>query len=478
MANLAEKSAVQERIDEGEVRAVRPYRLGQHQCWSALELACAMCEQWDVAVKRMARRADVERWLANDLNDQNLLNAFLDIAEIPGITPESALITFLQTLLPGAIPAAGVNATGLEPETLKKYLQEAARLGEIDRPPGSRRTAVRRSPADAIEAERLFRIGQTYENGEGVTKNCTEAAKWYLTAAEQGSLTAQYKLGDLYCSGRGVAQDYIDAAKWYRMAAEQGHAEAQREIGLMYANGEGVARDYTEAIRWFKMAASQGNAEAHCLLGMHYLYGMGVDEDDDEAYRWFKAAAEQGDAEAQYHLGQMHQEPGYVEQLKVAQESGNDQILGAAITKSYKYLNRKEAFRWFKMAAEQGYARAQYRVSLLYHCGEGIGGQDYTKAFRWCKMAAEQGYAEAQFILGRYYQLGHGVTPDNAHAFRWCKKAAEQGHAEAQCALGVMSLEGLGVQRNKNEALRWLQLAADQGDKNARSELKKMRRKR
>jgi len=65
--------------------------------------------------------------------------------------------------------------------------------------------------------------------------------------------------------------------------------------------------------------------------------------------------------------------------------------------------------------------------------------QDYTKAAQWYRNAAEQGLAEAQYILGAMYANGQGVSRDDKEAEKWYHKAAEQGLAEAQQALEAMN---------------------------------------
>ena len=47
-----------------------------------------------------------------------------------------------------------------------------------------------------------FDLGQYFEIGNGVTKNDDKAKYWYLKAAEQGHVRAQYCLGLLYFQGR------------------------------------------------------------------------------------------------------------------------------------------------------------------------------------------------------------------------------------------------------------------------------------
>jgi TPR repeat protein len=83
----------------------------------------------------------------------------------------------------------------------------------------------------------------------------SEAAKWYLKAAEQGLAFAQGDLGVMYYEGIGVPQDYSEAAKWYCKAAEQGLPEAQYFLGVMYHNGQGVPQDYVLAYMWLNLAA-------------------------------------------------------------------------------------------------------------------------------------------------------------------------------------------------------------------------------
>ncbi|MEG2728313.1 MAG: tetratricopeptide repeat protein, partial [Mucinivorans sp.] len=60
-----------------------------------------------------------------------------------------------------------------------------------------------------------------------------------------------------------------------------------------------------------------------------------------------------------------------------------------------------------------------------YDIGQGVT-QDYTEAAKWYRLAAEQGYAKAQYNLGLCYNKGHGVTQDYTEAVKWTKLAAKQ----------------------------------------------------
>ena len=141
-----------------------------------------------------------------------------------------------------------------------------------------------------------------YHRGVGVSKDDTEAVKWYHKAADQGQAEAQWHLGGMCYKGMGVSQDYEEAARWYRKAADQGNADAQTMLGLMYSAGKGVSQDDKEAIKWLRKAAGQGDAGAQLTIGMMYEDGMGVSKDHKEAVRWLRLAAFQGDRDAASEL--------------------------------------------------------------------------------------------------------------------------------------------------------------------------------
>ena len=82
---------------------------------------------------------------------------------------------------------------------------------------------------------------------------------------------------------------------------------------------------------------------------------------------------------------------------------------------------------------------------------------------QWYRKAAKQGDAEAQYNLGGMYVQGRGVRQDDAQAVQWYRKAAEQGQAEAQYNLGVMYEEGQGVSTNRKVAKEWFGKACDNG---------------
>ncbi|MCL2760801.1 MAG: tetratricopeptide repeat protein [Desulfuromonadales bacterium] len=306
-----------------------------------------------------------------------------------------------------------------------------------------------RKAAEKGFAEAQNSLGQMYASGQGVDKNYDEAAKWFRKAAEQGNAEAQNSLGKMYASGQGVDKNDAEAVKWFRKAAEQGNMEAQYNLGAMYEKGQGAARNGEEAVKWYSEAAEQGDVKAQYTLGQMYHEGQGVARNDDEAVKWFNEAAEQGDVKAQYTLGQMYRE-------------------GLGVVR-----NDDDAAKLFSEAAEQGDANAQVDLGEMYEKGQGVE-RKYDEALKWFNEAAGQGNVKAKSDLGEMYEKGLGVGKNYDEALKWFKEAAEHGDVKAQTKLGEMYEDGLGVSRNDEEAVKWYRKAAKQGGKVARNVLESM----
>jgi TonB family protein len=73
--------------------------------------------------------------------------------------------------------------------------------------------------------------------------------------------------------------------------------------------------------------------------------------------------------------------------------------------------------------AEQGVARAQNNLGVMYENAKGVP-QDINEALKWYRLAAEQGYAGAQNNLGLIYALGRGAPRDPVRAYMWFSLAA------------------------------------------------------
>jgi TPR repeat protein len=200
-------------------------------------------------------------------------------------------------------------------------------------------------------------------------------------------------------------------------------------IESWYQKGESYHKkeNYAEAAKWYRMAADKGHAEAQFSMAYLYVYGFGVPYNLREAASWYQKAAEQGHAEAQYYLGCFY-----------------DKATG------------RRAGGWGTQRSENNLG-AYYDKGPIY----GVIPSDVVEAAKWYRRAAEQDVAEAQFELGLCYMWGEGVPHDEGEANRWFKKAAEQkenDHYENDIAMISISnrCEGLS---DLVEAFKWLMLA-------------------
>jgi len=99
---------------------------------------------------------------------------------------------------------------------------------------------------------------------------------------------------------------------------------------------------------------------------------------------------------------------------------------------------------------------------------------DDFEAVKWFRRAADQGFAQAQVSLGGMYIDGKGVAQDNSEAVNWYRKAAEQGYADAQHRLGKSYAVGIGLPKDFVQAHMWFDLAAMGGDSDAKNDRDKV----
>ena len=189
-----------------------------------------------------------------------------------------------------------------------------------------------------------------------------------------------------------------------------------------------------------------------CLVGAFLFFNLkgGVPQDEAQTVAQYRNAAEQGDAKSQFNLGVMYEQ-------------------GSGIIK-----DETQAVDWYRKAAEQGYASAEYNLGLMYAQGRGVAQND-GQAVIWYRKAVEQGLANAQFNLGVMYLQGRGVAKDETQAFALFRKAAEQGHVNSQNNLGFMYANGRGVAQDDAQAVVWFRKAAEHGSVDAQQTLDAMK---
>ncbi|MDK3155054.1 tetratricopeptide repeat protein [Kamptonema cortianum] len=166
-------------------------------------------------------------------------------------------------------------------------------------------------------------------------------------------------------------------------------------------------RDQLDPPITVKFSSKEERACVQANIGTLYCNALNNTQKFAEAMKWFKKAAAQGDAEAQYSIGMLYD-------------------YGLGVPQDFT-----QAMRWYLQAASQNHAGAQYSIGMLYDNTKGSA-RNFEEAMRWYRLAAAQDHAGAQYCIGMLYDMGLGVTPDPAKAMKWFLKSAAQGHELAK----------------------------------------------
>ena len=85
-----------------------------------------------------------------------------------------------------------------------------------------------------------------------------------------------------------------------------------------------------------------------------------------------------------------------------------------------------------RAGADKGDAKARYELGRAFFSGALGVAKDEAEAVKWFRKAAEQNLADAQYILGVCYDSGEGVAKDEIEAYKWWLLAAGQGNDDAK----------------------------------------------
>jgi TPR repeat protein len=127
---------------------------------------------------------------------------------------------------------------------------------------------------------------------------------------------------------------------------------------------------------------------------------------------------------------------------------------GLGVTQDYQ-----EAFKWYRLATEQGDAHAQVGLGVIYYDGLGVT-QDYQEAFKWYRLAAEQGDTLAMNNLARMYYYGEGVIEDDVLAHMWFNLAATNGDKKTR-EVAKKNMEAVAEQMTSEQITKATELGRE-----------------
>jgi len=175
-------------------------------------------------------------------------------------------------------------------------------------------------------------------------------------------------------------------------------------------------------------------------LGLKY----GKEGNQKKLFEYFKLAANAGHTKAQYKFACMNYN-------------------GVDCDK-----NLQEALKYFKLAADHGHIDAQYFYAYMNY---DINIKDTLKYY---KLAADKGHIKSQNNLARMYYNGEDCEKNLYKAFKYYKLAADNGCVDAQYIISDMYDSGHGCEKNDKLAFKYTKLVADQGKFNAQFDLGEM----
>jgi uncharacterized protein len=334
--------------------------------------------------------------------------------------------------------------------------------------------------ADLGNAEAMFSVGQSYENGSGVTHDYAEAMRWYRKASEAGDGRATNNVGWLYQNGSGVTQDYAEAMRWYRKAAAGGDGAGMNHLAWFYELGlGGVSADRNAAVVWWCQAAAVGNRD-----GIDNLKRLGIEcapaGEGTEITQSVNVAAPSAQLEPvieSFTAEPQRIEPG--QQVNLRWSVGNadtvtiDPGIGRVEPSGLRILYPTEWTHYRLIARGPGGSKEaaveiivrspvevetpdlghvtvytyksksrnlevgegngdkmNYRGIMLYF-GQGADRRNYVEAMKWFRKAAAVGSSDGMFNIGWLYEHGEGVRKDRHYASLMYQRAAAAGNKDA-----------------------------------------------
>uniref|UniRef100_A0A3P9BRL3 Protein sel-1 homolog 3 n=1 Tax=Maylandia zebra TaxID=106582 RepID=A0A3P9BRL3_9CICH len=250
---------------------------------------------------------------------------------------------------------------------------------------------ARRGATEAEQAiARMLFWGQ-----QGVTPNILKAVRHYERGAVQWEdPVSMYDYGIVLLQGHGVEKNIPKAVTFLKKAMDkQGHVPAINALAWYYEHFE---KDYKQAIQLWEQADLLMCPEAAFNLGVIYSQGLypGKPANQYIAYKYYLKSAERGNIRGGILIADIWTTgmPGFVNRhpsdaVWVKWAAEHNGYLGSILHKALDAHLKNDRFTsllYYMMAAEAGYAVAQFNVAYL--CEQNSGGfldPDYASDCMW-----------------------------------------------------------------------------------------------
>lgn len=300
--------------------------------------------------------------------------------------------------------------------------------------------ALYKKAAELGDAEAMYSAGRIIMSGAVKSSEHPSARGYILRSARNAYVPAMLAMGIFADEGRGVTRNLSDAEKWYMRAVNSeikntpdlydfperfydririesdSKIEAQYRLGMILAHNDPSLKSYIRAFEYVAAAASMGHEEAQLEISRIYVHG--------------------GDLKSYYESPSATSESVFDNGESVPSKD----VLGSAMNKlgdayfdgkSLVEKNKVAATRCYKIAAELGHVDASYSYGWCLRHGSGIREND-IEAVKWLKIAADKGNINAAYSYGLCCEEGAGTGIKNKREARsYYRKAATAGHVEA-----------------------------------------------
>jgi hypothetical protein len=271
------------------------------------------------------------------------------------------------------------------------------------------------------DPEVLTALGWMHLEGLGAAQNGEKALLFLKGAAELGDVRAMMMIGMMYDTGRGVAANRAEAVKAYHAAAEKGYAPAQAAYAEIHdqnfyrKNNPGL--DKKLAREWFLKATAQGHPLGQFWMGWFHIRGYEGPKDEKEGIRLWGEALKTA-------TGKLR--------LMILNDLGYCAEQGLGGPKSIK-----EAAKYWQEAADLGHPMSQGNMGWYYDTEL----RNLTQAFKWYDLAARQGFPKAVMKMGDFCRSGQGTQKNLQEAERWYAVAVQINVTGADTKLKEVQLE-------------------------------------
>ncbi|KAM8767898.1 LOW QUALITY PROTEIN: protein sel-1 homolog 3 [Acanthopagrus schlegelii] len=314
---------------------------------------------------------------------------------------------------------------------------------------------ARRGAAEAEQTiARMLFWGQ-----QGVSPNMQMAVRHYERGAVHlGDPVSMYDYGIVLLQGHGVEKDIPKAVKFLKKAMDQGFVPAISALAWYYEQFE---QDYNTAVQLWEQADLLKCPEAALNLGVVHSLGLypGKAADQFMAYQYYLKSAERGHIRGAVQLADIWTTgiPGRVNRrpsdavLWVKWAAEHNGYLGSILRKALDSYLKSDMFSsllYYMMAAESGYAAAQFNVAYL--CEQNTFGfldPAFASNCMWryynLTIQSQNPDTYALIRMGDLFYEGHSDRQkDLFSAAEMYKQAALRNEPQGWYNLGLLAEEG------------------------------------